>query len=98
MSIALRSCARVPGAPEVSDQDLLDRPLVDWLGMRRSDAELRVAISDNAFEAIPETKKGPGTQWRAASPGLWREHMNPEERRAIEEVIGPKLVELGYDA
>jgi Sulfotransferase family len=73
------------------------RPLVDWLGIRRSGAELRAAIADNAFEAIPPAEKGPGTQWRAATPGLWREHMSPEERRAIEEVIGPKLVELGYN-
>ena len=73
------------------------RPLVDWLGMRRSDAELRVAIAANAFEAVPEAQKGHGTQWRAASPGLWREHMSAEERRAIEDVIGPKLVELGYE-
>ncbi len=73
------------------------RPLVDWLGIRRSGAELRTAIADNAFEAIPPADKGPGTQWRAATPGLWREHMSPEERRAIEEVIGPKLVELGYN-
>ena len=73
------------------------RPLVDWLGIRRSDAELRAAIAANAFEAIPSAEKGPGTQRRAATPGLWREHMSPEETRAIEDVIGPKLVELGYE-
>lgn len=73
------------------------RPLVDWLGIRRSDAELRAAIGAKAFEAIPSADKGPGTQRRAATPGLWREHMSPEERRAIEVVIGPKLAELGYE-
>jgi hypothetical protein len=73
------------------------RPLVDWLGVRRSDAELRAAVAANAFEAIPSAEKGPGTQRRAATPGLWREHMSPEETRAIEDVIGPKLVELGYE-
>lgn len=38
------------------------RPLVEWLGMRRSHAELRAAIAENAFESIPATQKGPGTQ------------------------------------
>ena len=73
------------------------RPLVSWLGIERSDAELRAAISENAFEAIPSDKKGPGTQWRAATPGLWREHMTEDERQAMEEIMGPKLVELGYE-
>jgi hypothetical protein len=73
------------------------RPLVDWLGMERSGAELRAAISENAFEAIPSDRKGPGTQRRAASPGLWRRNMSAEERRAMEEIMGAKLVELGYD-
>jgi Sulfotransferase family len=73
------------------------RPLVDWLGMERSNAELRAAISENAFEAIPPERKGPGTQRRAASPGLWRQNMSAEEGRAMEEIIGAKLVELGYD-
>ena len=74
------------------------RPLVDWLGMERSEAELRAgAVSENAFEAIPADRKGPGTQRRAASPGLWRQNLSAEEGRAMEEIIGAKLVELGYD-
>ncbi|HEY7151412.1 MAG TPA: sulfotransferase [Solirubrobacterales bacterium] len=73
------------------------RPLVDWLGVRRSDAELKVAISENAFEALPPTRKGPGTQHRAATPGLWKQNMSPDERKAMEDVMGPKLAELGYD-
>jgi hypothetical protein len=73
------------------------RPLVDWLGMERSQAELRAAVSENAFEAIPSDRKGPGTQRRAASPGLWRQNLSAEERRAMEEIMGAKLVELGYD-
>jgi Sulfotransferase family len=73
------------------------RPLVDWLGLSRSTGELRAAISENEFEAIPSAQKGRGTQWRAATPGLWRQNMNAEERGAMEEIMGPKLGELGYE-
>jgi hypothetical protein len=73
------------------------RPLVDWLGIEWSDRELEAAISANAFEAIPTQRKGPGTQRRAATPGLWQQNMSDEERRAMEEIMGPKLIELGYD-
>ena len=73
------------------------RPLVAWLGIERTDGELETAISANAFEAIPADRRGPGTQRRAATPGLWRQNMSDAERRAMEEIMGPKLVELGYD-
>jgi Sulfotransferase domain len=73
------------------------RPLADWLGIDWSDAELETVISENAFEAIPARRRGSGTPLRAATPGLWREHMSDQERRVIEGIMGPKLVELGYD-
>jgi hypothetical protein len=73
------------------------RPLVDWLGLDWSDAELEAAVAENAFEAIPGRRKGSGTPLRAATPGLWREHMSDDERQAMERIIGPKLAELGYE-
>lgn len=73
------------------------RPLLDWLGIDWSDAELETVISENAFEAIPARRRGSGTPLRAATPGLWREHMSDQERKVMEEIMGPKLVELGYD-
>jgi hypothetical protein len=73
------------------------RPLVDWLGFDWADEELEAAVSDNEFEAIPARRKGSGTPLRAARPGLWRENMSEHEREAMERVIGPKLVELGYE-
>jgi len=74
------------------------RPLVDWLGLKRSDSALRASVADNAFEAIPADQRGRGSQRRAATPGLWREHMGDSECEAMEEIIGPKLRELGYEA
>jgi Sulfotransferase family len=73
------------------------RPLVDWLGIDRSDAELEAVVAESAFEAIPARRKGSGTPHRAATPGLWRENMSVDEQQAMETIIGPKLVELGYE-
>jgi hypothetical protein len=73
------------------------RPLADWLGLGTDDAGLRDAIEANAFEAIPRRMKGPGTPRRAATPGLWRENLTAAEQAAMEEIIGPKLAELGYE-
>lgn len=85
-------------------EDLLEgteamlRPLFAWLGIERSDAELSADVRDNAFESIPPERRGRGTQWRAASPGLWRENMTAAEQRAMHEIMAPKLDELGYEA
>jgi hypothetical protein len=40
---------------------------------------------------------GANQQYRFAAPGVWRENLRPEERAAIEGIIGHKLRELGYD-
>ncbi len=72
------------------------RPLVEWLGIARDDAQLRDAIAANAFEAIPRRLRGRGTPRRAATPGLWRKNMTAAEQEAMLAVIGAKLEELGY--
>jgi len=73
------------------------RPLVDWLGTGRTDAELRTAIDELAFEAVRRISKGPGKSRRAATPGLWRENLTPEEQKLAAELMGDKLAELGYE-
>jgi len=73
------------------------RPAVDWLGLERSDEELEAAISTYDFDSVPAHARGPTKPLRAATPGLWRENMSAEERRTMEEIMGPKLVELGYE-
>jgi hypothetical protein len=73
------------------------RPLADWLGLGLDDAALRDSVETNAFEAIPQVLKGPGTPRRAATPGMWRENMSAAEQEAMLEIIGPKLAELGYE-
>ena len=73
------------------------RPLAAWLGLPSDDAALRDAAEANAFEAIPRRIRRPGTPRRSATPGLWRENMTAAEQQAMEQVIGPKLGELGYE-
>jgi Sulfotransferase family len=73
------------------------RPLVDWLGVKRSDEELEAAVAALAFEAYPARVKGPTKALRAASPGLWREHMSDEERLLMNEIMGATLERLGYE-
>ena len=60
--------------------------------------ELRIATRWNDFDAIPAEAKGSGRPLRAAQPGLWRENLSSEEQRTMHEVMGAKLVELGYEA
>jgi Sulfotransferase family len=72
------------------------RPLAAWLGLASDDAALRDAAEANAFEAIPRRLRGSGTPRRSATPGLWRENMTAAEQDAMEQIIGPKLRELGY--
>jgi len=47
---------------------------------------------------VPEKRRGPGKRRRAASPGQWREALTPSERELAQEIMGPKLAELGYEA
>lgn len=74
------------------------RMLLDWLGLEMADGELRAALDRHAFESVPAERRGSLEFFRAANPGLWRENLNVEEQAAMEEVMGPKLRELGYAA
>ena len=73
------------------------RRLVDWLGAQRTDEELEAAVAALAFEAYPARAKGPTKPLRAATPGLWRENMSAREHGVMEQTMGSKLVELGYE-
>jgi peptidoglycan/xylan/chitin deacetylase (PgdA/CDA1 family) len=71
-------------------------PLVEWLGLRRSERWLERAIEANAFESIASEQKGPTKFFRSATPGAWRRNMSDEEAVTLEDVMGDKLRELGY--
>jgi hypothetical protein len=73
------------------------RPLVDWLGLERTEPEITAAIEDRSYEAMPEGEKGPGTGRRALAAGSWREHLTEAEQEVMLEVMAAKLSELGYE-
>jgi Sulfotransferase family len=68
--------------------------LCRWIGVERDAAALEKAIRANAFGVDQPT--GPTEFARAASPGLWRENLSPEEQRTTEEIMGKQLAALGY--
>jgi hypothetical protein len=74
------------------------RRIFDWLELDTSDAELREVVGRHAFESAPDSRRGPGKDMRAATPGLWRENLTEEEQRTMHEIMGEKLTELGYEA
>ena len=69
-----------------------------WLGIRRDERQIRAAVRSNRFGSLRNRLRGRRKGIRAASPGLWRQNLTPAEQRAMDEIIGPKLRELGYGA
>lgn len=79
-----------------ADPEPVLRGLLEWLGDDRGRVALRAAIAHNAFESIPDDRRGIGKIRRAATPGLWRERLSAAEQEAIEQIAGPTFHELGY--
>lgn len=70
--------------------------LDEWLGLERSPAGRQRAVRANRFNSLRNRIRGRRNGVRAASPGLWRTNMSQPEQEALNELIGPKLAELGY--
>ena len=101
--VVQEAIARHPGPKLiVRYEELLQAPdaglrrILDWIGLSVSDSDLTAWIERHDFERMPRT--GPSEFWRSASPGAWRQNLRPEEREAIQELLGPKLRELGYES
>jgi len=54
-------------------------------------------VAEHAFEGVPRDRRGDGERIRRAEPGGWRRNLSAPERAAIDQIIGPKLRELGYE-
>jgi Sulfotransferase family len=50
-----------------------------------------------SYERVPTERKGDGQEIRRARPGGWRQSMTAAEQAAMHEVLGEKLIELGYE-
>jgi hypothetical protein len=83
-------------------EDLLDDPsrslreLVDWLRLERDSRAIAEAVEANSFAAGGRAPTGAAATRRAAVPGLWRENLTDAESALAHEIMGEKLVELGY--
>jgi Sulfotransferase family len=82
----------------LTDTPAMLSDLAQWLGLPHDDARIREITERHSFTEVPEKRRGPGKRRRAASPGQWRESLTPDERELAQEIMGTKLVELGYEA
>ncbi len=83
-------------------EDLLEDPTVALervcatAGVDAKPAELEQISQRNSYAAVPSADKGADKAIRSAEPGGWRRRMAPAEQRAMHEIMGKKLTELGY--
>jgi hypothetical protein len=71
--------------------------LFDWLGLPREPERVKRLVAAHSFSALPADSRGPLSRQRAASPGLWRENLTDAEKASATEIMGSRLVELGYE-
>jgi hypothetical protein len=67
------------------------------LAVGRVAAHLGVEAGEETMRALQEGLFGVGRTFRKGQIGGWREEFTAEHERAVEEVAGPLLVELGYE-
>ena len=66
------------------------------LGIEPVQGKLEEIAAEHAFEAVAPGRRGNGHEIRSAEPGAWRENLTAAEQRAMHEIMGAKLAELGY--
>jgi hypothetical protein len=71
------------------------REAFDWLGLKVSEPELATIVERQSFERAGQT--GPRRFHRTAYPGRWRDSLSAPEQALVQEAIGTKLEELGYE-
>jgi hypothetical protein len=69
-----------------------------WLGLSLEASTVESIVAANAFDALPADQRGATKFYRSATPGGWKTNLTEEEQATMEEIIGPKLRELGYSA
>ncbi|HEV2370141.1 MAG TPA: sulfotransferase [Acidimicrobiales bacterium] len=61
-------------------------------------ADLQERVKARSFDSAPTSSKGSGQFRRAATPGLWRKNLSPEEQSWCMEIMGATLTAQGYAA
>jgi len=87
---------------KVRYEDILKNPnqitkqFYNFIGIKISEDKINKIVEKYAFENIPEKLRGEGKFYRSASPGKWREHLNEEERDAMNKIMNETLRKLDY--
>jgi hypothetical protein len=68
------------------------------LAVGRVAKHLGIPVDERAMDQVGENLFGVGRTFRKGQVGGWREEFSEEHERAAGEVVGPLLVELGYEA
>ena len=71
--------------------------ITDWLGIALDEAVVAELADRHAFEKIPDADRGHDKFFRSATPGGWRENLTDAEKEAVCRILGPKLLQLGYE-
>jgi hypothetical protein len=66
--------------------------------VERVGRHLGIGVGEERMRAVDEGLFGVGRTFRKGQIGGWREEFSSEHERAVEGVVGPLLVELGYEA
>ncbi|HEX8804099.1 MAG TPA: sulfotransferase [Acidimicrobiales bacterium] len=66
------------------------------LPVRASRRALGQVAARHDYERVPPAEKGDDKFIRSAQPGGWRANLTAAEQRAMHEIMGPTLAELGY--
>lgn len=67
------------------------------IGLEPTEAELARAVEQHRFEKARPDERGEGKAIRKARPGSWQQGLNEDEVRAAMKIMGPTLMELGYE-
>ena len=70
--------------------------LARWIGLPTLEARAREVVAHQAFSRTPSEERGSGKALRAAEPGLWRDNMSSAEQGLMNDLLGEKLEQLGY--
>src|SRR5581483_485097 len=83
-------------------EDLLEntyemlKNLYKFIDIPISDGMVKELVDSYNFANIPDSKKGAGRFYRAATPGLWKENFTDKETRSMQKIMENGLLQLGY--
>ncbi len=72
------------------------RDLYDFIGVSITDDKITDIVNKYAFENLPASKPGVGTQRQFAKVNIWKENFNKKEIFEMNNIMGSRLEKIGY--